>query len=327
MYGYVTPYKPNMSPPEMAVYRAFYCGICKITGRLFGQLPRFATNYDITFLAALLHDYVSQDVAFERRGCIANPFYKRTTVKENPLLKRIAAANILLAHHKLEDDIIDGGGVSKRIFKKMLDRAKSKADKIILGADALIVKHYNDLRELEKQGCSVLDKVSHPFAALTAELAILIIGGDTPYTEIDNPIVSKSPFPEFEAPLDNFDPFLGTPYTVGNDISFYSLCYNIGKYIYLADALDDIGEDAKRKRYNPVLAAYGQYTKRQQFFKDNLASITFATSTVINRAAECLNRLPLTQSNTLLKNIVHYGLRHKIDSVLSSHSKLKRDRI
>jgi len=320
MYGYITPYKPDMSPPEKAVYTAFYCGICKTTGRLFGQAARFATNYDITFLATLMHDYVSQEVEFGRARCIGGPLFRRTYVKRNPLLERIAAANILLAYYKLEDDIIDGSGISKRLAKRALKKARKKAVKIVPNADGLIAKMYAELRELEKAGCDILDKAAHPFAELTAELAVQIItgvdagkyfsGNDSALRTSDSALTS-SPFPEFNLP-DNISS--NAAHTVDN---FRSLCYNIGKFIYFADALDDISEDFKKKRYNPMLAAFGGFTKKQKFFEDNHESITYATAAVINRAAESFNQLYLTQSNTLLKNIVHKGLRYKIEQVLN----------
>jgi len=317
MYGYITPYKPDMSPPEKAVYTAFYCGICKATGRLFGQAARFATNFDITFLATLMHDYVGQEVEFGRARCVGGPLFRRTYVKRNPLLERIAAANILLAYYKLEDDVIDGGGVSKRLARRSLKKARKKAMTILPEADGLIAKMYADLRELEKTKCAVLDQAAHPFAELTAELAVQIINidkkehfserGESPLTP--QSAFNSAPFPE----LDIFDNFSAdTPHTVDN---FRSLCYNIGKFIYFADALDDVGEDFKKKRYNPMLAAFGGYTKKHRFFEDNETDITFAAAAVINRAAESFNQLSLTQSNTLLKNIIYKGLRHKLSQI------------
>ena len=289
MYGYVTPYKPDLTLPSWTVYKAFYCGLCKATGRLFGQTPRLATNYDITFVAALLHDYVTREVRFDKGTCIGNPVKKRVYVARNPLFDRIAAANILLAYYKLVDDIEDGGGVKKRVAKRFFRKARRKAAELLPECDELIAMRYAELRELEKAGCDSLDRASHPFAELTAELAELVLGG-------------------LIADRDNTD--------------FRSLCYNIGKFIYLVDALDDVGEDYKKKRYNPFLAAYGGYVNRRQFFGDNKDGINFVTATVLNRAAECFNQLELTQSNTLLKNIVHKGLRHKLKQVLESDKKI-----
>ena len=314
MYGYITPYKPDLTLPSWTVYKAFYCGLCKATGKLFGQTPRLATNFDITFVAALLHDYVTQDVEFDKAGCIANPIKKRVYIKRNPLLDRIAAANIILAYYKLADDVEDGGGLKKKLAKKFFNKSRRKAAEFLPEADTLIAAMYTDLRQLEKADCNSLDRASHPFAELTADLAELLISTHSAQCTAFNEGQEES--------LTNPDNNCALSEEYSAFPEFRSLCYNIGKFIYLIDALDDVGEDFKKKRYNPFLAAYGGYRKRRQFFDDNKDKIDFITATVLNRAAECFNQLQLTQSNTLLKNIVHKGLRSKLEQVLASDRKV-----
>jgi len=300
MYGYITPYKPELTVASWTVYKAFYCGLCKAT-KVYGQIPRVATNYDMTFVAALLHDYITQEVVFGKEPCITNPFRKRVFVERNQLLDRITAANILLVHYKLVDDVYDGGGLKKKFAKRMFARAHKKAAAILPEVDAVIDKRYTQLREFEKENCDSLDRASHPFAELTAEVGEIIIM--TNEAEEFHGIASSLMAPR-------------------NDSNFRALCYNIGKFIYLIDALDDVTEDFKKKRYNPFIAAYGNFINRRQFFDDNADKIAFVTATVLNRAAECFNGLELTQSNSLLKNIVHKGLRHKLEQVLKSNKKV-----
>jgi len=62
MYGYVVPVKAELGQADFCLYRAFYCGICKSIGKQYGQMPRFTTSYDITFLSVLLHDVTKQRV-------------------------------------------------------------------------------------------------------------------------------------------------------------------------------------------------------------------------------------------------------------------------
>lgn len=50
--------------------------------------------------------------------------------------------------------------------------------------------------------------------------------------------------------------------------------YNVAKFIYLADALDDIDEDYKAKRYNVFLANL-PYEGRERFIKDNYERLSF----------------------------------------------------
>ena len=53
MFGYVTPDKNYLYLKDYALYQGVYCGICKATKEVFGNLPRIATNYDSVFLSAL----------------------------------------------------------------------------------------------------------------------------------------------------------------------------------------------------------------------------------------------------------------------------------
>ena len=41
------------------------------------------------------------------------------------------------------------------------------------------------------------------------------------------------------------------------------ILYHVGRWIYLADAWDDLEEDARRGSYNPLLACYGPQAQDQ----------------------------------------------------------------
>ena len=282
------PNRSELTDGQYAVYRAYYCGMCKAMGRLFGQVSRLTVNYDMTFVAALLHDIAKQEVVFDAKGCITGP-KKKTYVTANPLLDRLAAANVILAYHKLNDDVLDNRGIKRRIAgcaRRGLKKAIGRAAKTLPQVDAIVVSRLQELRELELAGCDILDKACHPFAALSSELAELVLEQE-----------------------------------LSEDLR--AVCYNIGKYVYLIDALDDIEDDYKKKRYNPILFSQGrEFGGRQKFYKDNSDTIDFVMTTTLNRAAESLNNLPLTQCGSLLKNIVHKGLRNKLSQVLSSCKKV-----
>ena len=162
MYGYVVPYKQTLGASDFVLYRAFYCGVCCQTGKLYGQLPRFTTNYDVTFLAALLHDGTACDIVIEEHKCVLNPVKKKAVLQPNPLLERIAAANILLAYHKAEDGVIDGDGVKYRVAKRMLYKPFKRALSVLGDANERIALSYKQLRELEKSGESSTDRAAAP---------------------------------------------------------------------------------------------------------------------------------------------------------------------
>ena len=289
MYGYVVPPSNTLTLEDSALFGSFYCGLCIRTGKLMGQRARFTTNYDITFLNVLLHDLLSQDVAFEARRCILNPFKKRPVVEKNDLLDRIVAANVILAYYKAEDGVIDGEGIKYRLVRSSLVNAYKVGKEILPEADVIVSGKYNKLRELEKNGTKGIDRVSDVFASMMRDIAALLLK-DT-----------------------------------ANEDSL-RLVYNIGKFVYLVDALDDIDEDYKAKRYNPFLAEL-PYESRETFFSDNKEFIEFILNVTVNRAIECFNNLSFTQSYDLLRKIVHVGLRQKVEELLKSKKKLKNPKV
>lgn len=103
------------------------------------------------------------------------------------------------------------------------------------------------------------------------------------------------------------------------------LCYNIGKFVYLADALDDVAEDHAAKRYNPILAVWPDYDPkrgRAAYVEAHRKELGFAFASTVNRAIESFNRLPLTHVGDLLRNIIYEGLRAKTDELFAAKKKL-----
>lgn len=296
MYGYVTPVKSQISTADFVLYRAFYCGICMATGKSYGQLPRFTTNYDIVFLSVLLHDYTKQDVEFETGTCVLNPFKKKATVCQNLLFDKIVATNIVLSYYKTCDDVLDSNkklSVKKRMAKNAMKKPYNKAKLIVPEVDEIVNKRYTQLYKLEKENCAQIDRVADCFALLLMEVAEYLLKQH----EIE--------------PCENI----------------LKLCYNVGKFVYLADALDDIDEDFKKKNYNPFLAKYDDFKSRQEFFIQHKEELEFLLACTTNRAIECFNQLIFTQSYDLLKNIVHVGLRDKTKEIFDSAKKLPKPRI
>lgn len=283
MYGYVTPVKSELGQADFCLYKAFYCGICKATGKIYGQWPRLCTNYDMVFLSVLLHDYTKQEVCFSNQGCICNP-KKKTIVCRNELFDKIVALNIILSYRKATDDVIDGGGIKKRVARKALYKHYKKAAALLPEADAVVREQYEKLLSCERAGETGIDKAADCFAVMMEKLGLLL-------TRSDDKVLGK-------------------------------LLYNVGKFVYLADALDDVDEDFKKKRYNPLLAAFGGYKNRKQFIEDNKSDLSFLLASTVNRAIECFNGLTFTGASDLMRNIVHKGLRGKCEELLGSEKKL-----
>lgn len=289
MYGYVLPQKKIIRQQDYILYRAFYCGTCKTTGKLFGQWARYAVGYDAAFMAALLSDQLDYPQKITEQNCLGHPLKKTPMVESNQFMEKIAAANAILARWKLYDDKTDGDKKA-RVALKIFDKAYNKAKEILPGADQIVGRGYEKLRAQEKAGQTSVDVVADCFASLLKNLFLLILGDKA------------------------------------TDAAC-SLAYNIGKFVYIADALDDVDEDFDSGNYNPFLAAFGKYTDRVKFINDNRAELEFIFNSTVNRAIAAFNDMKFTQSYSLLENIIYYGLRDEVERLFASAKKLTRPKV
>lgn len=289
MYGYVVPQKSTLRASDFVLYRAFYCGVCCETGRQFGQFPRFTTNYDFAFLSALLHDYAQADIVIEERPCVLNP-KKKAILAHNALLEKTVAANILLCYQKADDGVTDGDGIKYGVIRRTLKKPFDRAKRAHPALWERIQTAYALQRDVEEKNVASFDRAADPFASLLRDLPSLILGRQT-------------------------------------DDNLNGLCYNIGKFVYLADALDDIADDFKHKRYNPFLAVFGGFDGRKSFIAAHREQLEFCFRSMCAAAERYFNALRFTQSYTLLRNIVIDGLRGKTEQLLASDKKLKPPRL
>ena len=290
MFGYVLPDKPNMFMKDYAQYRAFYCGLCKSIGKKCGQLMRFSTNYDITFLNVLYHALFDVDVLIKEETCVLGPFKKKPIVKDDEYTQTIIDINNILGHYKCVDDIIDDKSASKWMFDKMLlkkhyKRSKKNLDKI----DELVKHGYEDLRELERDNCASIDRVADPFANIMKGIAKELF--EDKYTE---------------------------------DIG--EMMYALGKWVYLVDAIDDIDDDFKEKKFNLFLVNY-DYIDKKSFLIENNSKLSYALQNCYKTICENFEKIKVKKYEGVLTNILWYGIKAKTDEILSRSEKCKKIRI
>ena len=292
MFGYVLPDASTLVLRDRAMFQAVFCGLCVAIKKRFGNIARFMTNYDMTVLGVFLIEAVKPEVKFDNTRCIGDP-RKKVYVKDSPLMDALANVDILLCYYKGVDDEIDGGG-KKKLLRYILKKPYAKAKEQYPEIDSLISERYSALRESEARGESSIDRVADYFAGLLRDVGISLVkrlGGEMTECELNN---------------------------------FGSLCYNIGKFVYIADALDDLIEDSKAKRYNPFLSAYGSVGKggRQEFIQEHKSKLEFLFASVRNRAYDSFCKMRLTHVGSLLENIVKDGLNAKTKQLLSAKKKL-----
>ncbi len=102
----------------------------------------------------------------------------------------------------------------------------------------------------------------------------------------------------------------------GND-NLENLGYDLGRYIYLIDAIDDYDKDLKSKNYNPFIAKFGD--NKNEALKYAEDSILFTLS----QSAKAYEELKILNNKELLDNIIYLGLKQRLYTVLKGNNNEK----
>ena len=263
MFGYVRPFRPELKCKDFDLYRATYCGLCRCLRRRYGLAAPLLLNFDFTFLALLLWE--PEDSFSPCRGrCHANPLVKKPMCPDSPALERAADESVVLAWWKLRDSAKDDGlwgGLPARALSWALKSAYRKAARRCPEFDGTVSRCLDELAALEREGCSSLDRTADAFARLLQSAA---------------------------------------PREGERGRVLAQLLYHLGRWIYLADARDDLEEDKLAGRYNPVSARYGGAGD------DQALGLTMDNS--LGLMGACLQLGEFGCRKPLLENIIYLGL-------------------
>jgi len=145
-----------------------------------------------------------------------------------------------------------------------------------------------NLQRLEKQKCKYMDEASEPFAKMLQEI------------------------------------FKAGACCCDNNKALGWIGYNLGKWIYLLDAYDDIEDNIKSGSYNPLLVQF-EYNSNEDVksFKDRIREKTeFTLVYSLSEMEKAYSLLNIKKNNGILENIVYRGLLEKTRNVLENRSKL-----
>ena len=277
MFGYVKTDHPNMFVKDTILYRAMYCGLCKGIAKSCGTRGRFVLNYDLAFLSVLLHNVLGKDVEVEKQRCIIH-LTKRPIAKVDEITGRIAALNVLLAYHKVRDDIFDDnkGRLKSSFIKKAYKKAKKKEPVI----DQIIYNRYAELITLEKNKCDGIDIVADPFGKMMQEIVSVLVNDC--------------------------------------DENLSSLAYDLGKWIYLIDALDDFDKDLKKGTYNVFTLAYPNVKCKCELVSNKENDLICVFGSVLSNIAEKARKLNYKFNHDLIDNVLLRGLSLQTKTIMEN---------
>ena len=271
MFGYVKVNKMDLTYREYEHYRGYYCGLCKCLKDNHGEISRLSLNYDITFLVLVLTSVYKPKSKVIEEGCITNPFKKKKKII-NEITEYAASMNVLLEYYKLEDNLKDDKGL-KDIISYNLYKNKLKRAYEKYPKKAEIIKEQLDiLYNLEMQKNTNIDLVSNTFGNLMSEIFA--------YKQ-----------DEYESELRRIG-------------------FNIGKYIYLLDAYEDLDKDYKKGRYNPFI----DYIDKKEELKQRVDKLI---SLCLGMLSNSIDRLNLKMNTGIIENIVYSGVYLRYQNILN----------
>lgn len=121
--------------------------------------------------------------------------------------------------------------------------------------------------------------------------------------------------PSIDETADCFAKIMETLFSDDNK-DLRELGYNLGRFIYIADAVDDYIKDVAKDNYNPY--RYACPDAKVDVIKES-ASRSMATT--LSMAADCYERLNVIKNKELLDNIIYLGLRQRMDAIISADNK------
>ncbi|MBP2032423.1 hypothetical protein J2Z42_001088 [Clostridium algifaecis] len=279
MFGYVTPCIPELKVKDFEKFKAYYCGLCRSIKSNIGNFPRIALNYDMTFLAILLDSLSEDKIIYKREVCLIHPTKKKTILQDTSALKYAAFFNICLSYYKLLDNIQDDDSKKDKFLSYSFKRYLNKLPESFKPNIKYIKNSLYKLSDIENNAENkTFDSICHHFSDLTA--------------------------------------FILSNYSHKDSENLYWLGYNLGKWIYIIDSLDDLKKDMRNGNFNVLNHCFNNKNlSYDKFYLEIKAKVDFILGTCASRCMDFFNKLPIIKNRELLYNILQYGLLEKMDKV------------
>ena len=293
MFGYVRPHEPELKICEFDAYKAVYCGLCKQMGREYGFFSRFTLNYDFTFLALLGMALSNEKFSLKPQICIANPVKKRLCFEKNEILSFSSSVAMLMIYYKIQDNLHDKKNIAKIpsvLIKPFAILKHKKAAKKIDTVDEIIKQAMESQTQAETKN-STIDTCAHPTSNAMGLICCELykISNADSFTLKD----TLNNMPQEDETQKNAqnknsqtqknaqDKNNQTQNNVQNKNSqtreiLYRFGYLLGRYVYFADALDDMEKDAKTGSFNPFLNKYPNEKEKIPEYAKEVINLTIS---------------------------------------------------
>lgn len=271
MFGYVKPSKGELRVWEYELWRAAYCGLCHTLKRRYGVVWTLLLNYDFCYLAILLCGAKDDRCTACKKRCMASPIRPLQVMAGNAALDYSADATVILSYHKIRDGIRDEHGW-KRLFYRVLAflarHGYRRAVERQPAFDRAVRENLDVLDRVEAARTPSLDRAADPFAKTLAAASEAL-------------------------PNDERRRILR------------ELLYHTGRFIYIADAWDDVTDDLRSGSYNPVAL---RYNLNRAPDADTAAALSETLEQSAASAIAAMELLPLGDFTGIVENVLYLGL-------------------
>ncbi len=256
MFGYVTANVKTLEPDDLKIYKGLYCGLCRTLKERHGSISRASLTYDMTFLILVLSSlYNTEDVTGEER-CLVHPKNKHFYMI-NKFSDYAADMNIALFYNKMIDDWNDDKSLKAKATARFYRKNYAEIQAKYPRQCMVMENCLKDLSDIESKGILNVDIPANIFGRLLSEIFIF---EEDQYSDV-----------------------------------LRKAAADLGRFIYVMDAWDDLKDDIKKERYNPLTVLPTQ-------------SIEPVLTMLIADCSEALFSLPLNKNINILKNIVYSGV-------------------
>ncbi len=288
MFGYIKPLEDELKVREYKLYKSVYCGLCKTSKKRISRFSRFFLSYDYTFFALVHMIFTGNPYSICKARCGFHLFAKTDCIKENDSLALSASIFSILNYYKLCDTISDERFFSSLFARLLLPIAKRMKNKAVKAgyaeADFIISDCLAEISALEKSNSTCIDEISAVFGKMMGHLMKL----ELPEKQKDDA---------------------------------YSVGFEVGKFIYCADALEDLYKDEKNNAFNPYLTEYKNAKDAENILCKNKNVIFHGT----DRAADILSAKKASLSVegkalcSVAQNVLYLGCPAIIERIFSKN--------
>lgn len=290
MFGYIKPFEAHMRMCDYETYTSACRGFRKAMKKNYGLSLRMSICGDFALLGLLELSLNGAEADIVNIRSFTHFFKKIPCLITVNGMDFTCASAAILVYNNILDDIEDSRFLKKHAAKRMLKRsykAYVKASEKYPDLAEYVSEQMENQKKLEKENCKTVDRASEPASNILSEIASRL-----------------STDPEKKRILRRFG-------------------FLLARYIYIADAFDDVEEDFRRRGFNPLIR--GNYVINDI----DLPAIQKKTEDSVNftlgALADCYVQLDIERFKPVIDNIVYLGLKNGFYDLIKEKEEMNEE--